>query len=191
MSNRLGLTAAQIRQLMARQEGGIPSPTGKRNLDDLNGTERDYLETVLLPDQTVVDIWPHGIRLVLGDNSRYEPDFLVMRSDGRLEIHEVKQQIKWHGRTMRGHDDSRQKVKSTATLFPFPVIIASKIKAKDGGGWHVERFDPQRRHIENRPPAADTATPETPNVRRQSRLRVVPGATDKGATPVVQSDLRG
>lgn len=160
--SRLGLTAAQVRQLMARQEGGTPAPTGeRRQLGDLNGTELDYLENVLLPDPTVVDVWPHGIRLVLGDNSRYEPDFLVMRHDGRLEIHEVKQQIKWHGRNLRGHDDSRQKVKSTATLFPFPVIIASKIKAKDGGGWHVERFEPQRRHIENRPlPSAEP--PHTP-----------------------------
>lgn len=69
-----------------------------------------------------------GIKLRLADNTFYSPDFAVMRSDGLMEIHEVK-----------GHwtDDARVKIKVAAEQYPF-VFIAVKKKA---AGWEVERFD--------------------------------------------------
>lgn len=160
MGNRLGLTAAQVRQLMARQNA-LPtiSAKGARTLE-LNKNEQEFLEKVLLPDPTVVDIWPHGIRFVLGENDRYEPDFMIMRDTGAIEIFEVK--AEWSN-GQRGMADSREKVKNTATTFPFPVTIASKRSKKNGGGWHYERFEPTRRHIENRPAPSNTPTIPIPN----------------------------
>jgi len=148
MRNRFGLSSAQIRELMRRQEQQeVQPPQGERKLD-LNKTEKRFLDEVLMADQTIVDIWPHGIRLVLGYNDRYEPDFLIMRASGLLEIYEVK--AEWSD-GQRGLGDSREKAKTTATLFPFSVTIASLRTKKNGGGWMYERFEPIRRHIENRP----------------------------------------
>lgn len=50
------------------------------------------------------------INLRLADKTFYKPDFLVMFTDGRLEIHEVK-----------GHweDDAKVKIKVAASIFPF------------------------------------------------------------------------
>ncbi len=151
---RMGLTAVQVRQLMARQDVATPVPKGKRLPSDLNRLEREFLE-ILIGDPHNVDVWPHGIRLVLGDNDRYEPDFLVMRASGELVIYEVKAQ--WSN-GQRGLSDSREKCKTTATIFPFTVIIASKKPKKSGGGWHYEVFEPKRRHVENRQAPADTST---------------------------------
>lgn len=139
------LTAAQIRQLQAKIDGSPPPAKATAQKLDLNRTEKEYLETQLLPAPDIIGVWPHGIRLVLGDNCRYEPDFLVQRRDGTLEIHEVK--AEWSN-GQRGKDDSRAKVKMSASLFPFPIIIASKRPKKRGGGWHLERFEPTRRVIE-------------------------------------------
>lgn len=149
------LTAAQIRQLQDRVNGAqpIPAPIGSRKLD-LNKLETEFLQ-LLVDDPQNLDIWPHGIRLVLGENSRYEPDFLVMRTTGELVIYETK--AEWSNGA-RGHDDSRGKVKAAASLFPFTIIIATKRTKRNGGGWSYETFPPIRRHIENRPaPTPDPA----------------------------------
>lgn len=147
MTNRLGLSAADIRTLMSR--AGEPlARAERRSVADLNGVEREFL-ALLVAREDIIGVWPHGIRLVLGDNDRYEPDFMVQFSDGRLEIFEVKAQ--WTN-GQRGMADSREKVKCAASLFPFPVTIASKQPKKQGGGWHYERFEPKRRNIEPTPP---------------------------------------
>lgn len=142
------LTAAQVRQLQAKIDGNPPAAkTAARKLYELNRTEQAYLEK-LLDDPDIIGVWPHGIRVVLGDNLRYEPDFLIQRRDGTLEIHETKHE--WSN-GQRGRDDSRAKIKMTASLFPFPVVVASQKSKKNGGGWHIERFEPTRRVIERDP----------------------------------------
>lgn len=74
-----------------------------------------------------------GIRLVLAEGCSYTPDFAVMRSDGTLELHEVK------GARAIFRDDARVKVKMAAELFPFKVIVVYP-KPKRTGGWEVEEF---------------------------------------------------
>lgn len=56
-----------------------------------------------------------------------------MRSDGSLELHEVK------GARAIFRDDARVKVKMAAELFPFKVIVVYP-KPKRTGGWEVEEF---------------------------------------------------
>lgn len=146
------LSAAQIRQLYAKLPPGQEPPPAstKPSKLELNKNEQALLQHLLsLPD--VIDIWPHGIRIVLGENCRYEPDFLVQFKDGRLELWEAK--ALWSN-GQRGMDDSRVKVKATATQFPFPVVIATKQPKKKGGGWIIERFESVRRYIQ--------ATSDTP-----------------------------
>lgn len=75
------------------------------------------------------------LKLRLADRTFYEPDFMIITSDGLIELHEVK------GRTGAGPggwmDDARVKIKVAAEMYEeFLFIGASKIK----GGWKHETF---------------------------------------------------
>jgi hypothetical protein len=67
----------------------------------------------------------------LADNTRYTPDFAVMRADNVMEFRETK------GRWM---DDAKVKIKVAAEAFPFPFVAIYKQPLKDGGGWRTEEF---------------------------------------------------
>ena len=72
------------------------------------------------------------LKLKLADNTFYTPDFDIVKSDGSIEIVEVK-----------GHweDDARVKIKVAAEQFPWMQFVAVKpIAKRDGGGWSEERF---------------------------------------------------
>lgn len=70
-----------------------------------------------------------GLTFKLADNTRYTPDFVVMRADGLIECHEVKGF--WR-------DDARVKIKVAADLFPFRFIAVKAKSKKAGGGWDTE-----------------------------------------------------
>lgn len=100
----------------------------------MNKTEAEYAE-LLKGRQLAGEIeWFafEAIGLRLGKKCHYHPDFLVMLSDGVLEVHEVK----------GGHweDDARVKIKTAAEKFPFRFVAMRKRSKKDGGGWAVEEF---------------------------------------------------
>jgi hypothetical protein len=73
-----------------------------------------------------------GVKLRLADNTFYTPDFAVMRSDGLMEMHEVKGF--WQ-------DDARAKIKIAADLYPFRFLAVKAQAKKNGGGWDVEVFE--------------------------------------------------
>ncbi len=94
----------------------------------MNKTEQAYA-ALLEGDRKaglIVAWWFEAIKLKLGDNCFYTPDFLIQRADGVMEIHEVK-----------GHweDDARVKIKAAAAKFPF--VFKAVRKGKDGM-WHDE-----------------------------------------------------
>lgn len=72
-----------------------------------------------------------GQKFRLADNTFYTPDFMVLRSDGTLEAHEVK------GYWM---DDARVKIKVAADMYPIKFIAIKAKAKKDGGGWSEETF---------------------------------------------------
>lgn len=76
-----------------------------------------------------VSFWlEEAVSLRLADRTWYRPDFLVVRPNGQIEMHEVKGF--WR-------DDARAKFKIAAELHPwakFWVIMRAK-----GGGWSVEQ----------------------------------------------------
>ena len=73
------------------------------------------------------------IKLRLADRTFYSPDFLVMSSDERMEVHEVKG-------TSRGkpwaEDDAMVKIKVAASIFPFKFLMIWKLK----DGWQQKEF---------------------------------------------------
>lgn len=104
-------------------------PTGA-----MNKTEAAYEATVLKPKMQAGEVlWYRfeGVKLRLANNTFYSPDFAVMRTDGVLEMHEVKGF--WQ-------DDARVKIKVAADQYPFNFIAVQPLPKKAGGGWKVEEF---------------------------------------------------
>lgn len=132
-------------ELTREEAEPLPATAGK-NRYEMNGLEKSY-SLVLASDPEVHRFWHHPFRIRLCDNQFYEVDFLVQYKDSRVEIHETK--VEWTKKfksgpkkgkvfKQRGREDSRNKLRVIAALYPFKVKIMSRIKAKDGGGWHEE-----------------------------------------------------
>ena len=93
----------------------------------MNKTERAYESAFLRPGLLAGEIiWYEFERMtfLLGNDTRYTPDFVVQLASGEMEIHEVK------GAYIR--EDARVKVRCCATQFPFRVILAQLM---DDGRW--------------------------------------------------------
>ena len=95
----------------------------------MNKLERRYADHLTLNQQAGhIIYWTFdSLKLRLAEKTFYTPDFLIMRPDDTLEIHEVK-----------GHweDDARVKIKVAATLFPFKFYAVTLEK----GAWVFEEF---------------------------------------------------
>jgi hypothetical protein len=101
---------------------------GRLKLGKMNKTEALY--DLHLRDLTTAGeiVWHkfEAVKLRLADNTFFTPDFVVLRSDGLIEMREVK------GFMM---DDANVKIKVAASMYPFRFIIVRARKKKDGGGW--------------------------------------------------------
>lgn len=73
-----------------------------------------------------------GITLKLADDTRYTTDFVVMTSDGIIELHEVK------GSKFTFTDDAKVKVKVTAEQFPFAMKVFFAIPKSDN--WEMVEY---------------------------------------------------
>lgn len=105
---------------------------GRLKTGDMNKTEAAYDAHLWSVRGTVV-AWHkfEGIKLRLAANTFLTVDFAVMRTDGLLEMHEVKGF--WE-------DDARVKIKVAAALYPFRFIAVTPRAKKAGGGWDTEEF---------------------------------------------------
>ena len=105
-------------------KGRLPSGT-------MNKTETAY--AAYLTESTMAGevVWWkfEAINLRLADRTFYAPDFLVMRPDGSLEVHEVK------GAKAIFQDDAKVKIKVAAAMYPFLFVAVYPKPKKDGGGW--------------------------------------------------------
>lgn len=95
----------------------------------MNKTEAAYAE--LLEGQRVAGTlreWHfEAVTLKIAHDCRYTPDFLIVRHDGAVELHEVKGF--WR-------DDAKVKTRVAARVLPFPIYAVQR----DGRhGWRVER----------------------------------------------------
>ena len=99
----------------------------------MNKTEERYAEHLALAQRggEIADFWFESVKLKLADLTFYTPDFFVQKTDGTLEMHEVKGF--WE-------DDARVKIKVAASMFPFRFIGVQERAKKNGGGWEYEEF---------------------------------------------------
>ena len=86
---------------------------GRLKKGEMNKTEERYAGILDLRKMAgeVVHYWFESIKLRIGDNCFYEPDYLVLLASGELEVHEVK----------GGHitEDGLVKFKAAQTMYPF------------------------------------------------------------------------
>lgn len=94
----------------------------------MNKTEASYaayLEAMRRSDQIEWYSFD-AVKLRLADKTFYTPDFMLMKSDGIIEIHEVKGATK---NKVTGEsrpwveDDASVKIKVAAGLFPFKFVM--------------------------------------------------------------------
>ncbi|MCD8071173.1 MAG: hypothetical protein LUE08_07315 [Akkermansiaceae bacterium] len=106
-----------------------PHSKAARVAGTMNGTERSYsLHLDALKQSGKIRAWFfESVKLGLGKNCFYTPDFMVIRSDDVVEFHEVKGF--WR-------DDARVKIKVAADKYPF-IFVAVQLK---GGQWITEQF---------------------------------------------------
>lgn len=92
---------------------------GKKNENGLNKLEQAYADELEMQRQRgEIELWkahPFGLRLA--NKTFYHPDFLVMLTDGSLEIHETKGFMR---------DDANVKLKVAAAQFPFVFRLVKK-----------------------------------------------------------------
>jgi hypothetical protein len=75
-----------------------------------------------------------GMTFKLAKDTRYTPDFIVMKANGELECREIK------GSRAIFQCDAKAKIKVAAELFPIRFIAVFPIPKKDGGGWDIQEF---------------------------------------------------
>lgn len=116
--------AALLLANASKKRPSVGRGTRKKPTDEMNKTEAAYA-MYLLGRADVEWFAFEPIKLQLAKRTWYTPDFLVLLTDGSLEIHEVK-----------GHweDDARVKIKVAAQMFPFRFLAVKK----DGNNWSFE-----------------------------------------------------
>ena len=110
---------------------------GRLKQGEMNRTERAYYDYLLMLKNRgeIVDFWFESVKLKVASNRcDYLPDFLVLRNNGALEIHEVK------GSKAIWTDDRKVECKVCADKYPFPLYIVFPIPKKNGGGWQFEEM---------------------------------------------------
>lgn len=143
MANGLRMTEQEYAALQQRKNNAIvtreekaacvtplPTATGAKPMPKFKSkTEAEYHNMLEIRKKAGEILWHRheGVTLDLGD-VRYTPDFLVLKTDGTLEVWEIK------GGYVR--PDSLVKLKIAASMFPFRFFMAQKTKE----GWTEKQF---------------------------------------------------
>lgn len=106
---------------------------GRLKSGELNKTEEAYRLELEKQKQCGDILWYafEGMTFKLAKDTRYTPDFVVLKADGELECREVKSI--WR-------DDAKAKIKVASALFPIRFIAVYANPKKQGGGWRIEEF---------------------------------------------------
>lgn len=110
---------------------------GRLKQGEMNRTERAYYDYLLMLKNRgeIVEFWFESVKFQIASNRcDYLPDFVVLRSNGSLEIHEVK------GSKAVFQDDAKVKCKVCADKYPFPLYVVFPRPKKQGGGWIYEEM---------------------------------------------------
>jgi hypothetical protein len=106
---------------------------GRLKAGVMNKTEAAYALHLEAMKQGGEILWYkfEGMKFRLADSTFYTPDFAVMRSDGVLEMHEVKGYML---------EDANVKIKVASSMYPIRFLAIYARPKKEGGGWRVDEF---------------------------------------------------
>lgn len=106
---------------------------GRLKSGERNKTEAAYELFLEAQKQAGEILWYafEGMTFKLAKDTRYTPDFVVMKADGEIQCHECKSI--WR-------DDAKVKIKVASALFPFRFIAVYAKPKKEGGGFRNEEF---------------------------------------------------
>ncbi len=110
---------------------------GRMKEGSMNKTEKLFQEYLEAQKQAgkILAYWFESIKVKIAEGTCwYTPDFMVLRPNGEMELHEVK------GSPAIFFDDAKVKVKSCATQFPFRMFVVFPRSKKDGGGWDFTEY---------------------------------------------------
>lgn len=114
----------------------------RRVAGEMNRTETRFRDEVVLPlvaSGTVVGWWFEEWTFKLGPDLRYTPDFVLLFSDGSLEVREVKARDRRTGK-YRAEDDAKVKMKAFAETMPLAMVVAFPGATK--GTWETICLSP-------------------------------------------------
>ena len=107
---------------------------GRLKTGEMNRTEQAYSDHLALCQHRgeIKQFLFEALKFRLADNTFYTPDFVVLRADDVLEVHEVK------GSRAIFMDDAKVKLKCANDKFPFVFKLVFPKPKRDGGGWDIE-----------------------------------------------------
>lgn len=138
------LSAWQAQRVDARHQMDMGEDTGHTlpAASRMNKTEARYVTEILEPlrQHGVIRIFEYEVvKLRIGDNCWYTPDFLVIDRYGRVEFHEIK--AYWaKAKKVGWKDDARVKWKAAGAAYPWAIFIAAWPMPKSG--WGREECNP-------------------------------------------------
>lgn len=106
---------------------------GRMKSGERNKTEAAYELFLEEQKQAGEILWYafEGMTFKLAKDTRFTPDFVVMKANGELECREIKSI--WR-------DDAKVKIKVASELFPIRFVAIYARPKKEGGGWRDEEF---------------------------------------------------
>lgn len=106
---------------------------GRMKSGERNKTEAAYEKELEMQKQAGLILWYmfEGMTFKLAKDTRFTPDFVVMKADGELECREIKSI--WR-------DDAKVKIKVASELFPIRFVAIYAKSKKEGGGWEIQEF---------------------------------------------------
>ncbi len=111
-----------------RVSKGARGARPRRRPGEMNSLEGRYANQLEADRLAGLILWFEfeAVKLRLADKTFYSPDFLVLKADLSIEVHEVK----------GGHweDDARVKIKVAAEKYPFRFVAVTRGKS----GWVFE-----------------------------------------------------
>ena len=135
---------AQIREqdrLAARRnahntpKGGQRKPPAPHRMNKGETRYRDHLDKLKLAG-VIRSYQFEAVRLLLGANTTFLPDFFVVTADRLIEFHEVKGR---KGQTFYAKEDAWLKLKTAASLYPFWTFRVAW--PGEGGAWKTKEID--------------------------------------------------
>jgi hypothetical protein len=100
---------------------------GRLPVGTMNKTEAAYDAHLWEQRHAGVVLWHkfEAVKLRLADKTFYTPDFMVLMSDGYVQMHEIKGFME---------EDANVKIKVAAQMYPFKFIVVRRKK----GAWQFE-----------------------------------------------------